>query len=600
MTGKMRIAVLGDFHLDPANPTITEMAMEDIRNSRPDLVVALGDFGADSVIGTPGGIAQSAAFLKKIGAPVRPILGNHDLQVESAGQAPHGGMEQALRTTFGLENSAGFMEFETFRLLFITTEAHPADICWQVQECYVSEAQFQGIQEGLSKRPGVPVIVFSHAPPLGCGLRTVHKIHVRSTNAYLDQNHDPFRIQALYRENPDIVLWFSGHYHLGHHHHDSRTNRYGVCFFHTQVHTRFGRDGTRQSRIIDIAPDQTSISTLDHVKREVAPLPDWSGGALSSLRKNNRDGETGSWPIIVGGGLANSPALLRVSEKRVLLNTAEGYLWDVDLQTLAVFGAVHWGCRIAALAVSATTAWWAWDGHVGYSDLESLARFARLPSFRPEEKSCFQLPEAVRCLASLEAGKALAVTRSHLWFLEPGKEPRIVRALEPDILPRKAGPVSGGVLVLTDDNRLLEFPLDSGQPKELASGVSDFQLSDSGTEVAARVANGLLFFSWEGQGVRKTRVDPMGENSGARESLTAVPGGGWLIAQGNRVRHLDGQIGLIGEISLPSLVTEILALSDNTFVTAAVEAGDDTRVILETQLMVPASDRLKPQPALHP
>lgn len=41
----MRIIILGDFHLTPSQPQIADMAMEDINQLHPDLIVPLGNHG---------------------------------------------------------------------------------------------------------------------------------------------------------------------------------------------------------------------------------------------------------------------------------------------------------------------------------------------------------------------------------------------------------------------------------------------------------------------------------------------------------------------------------------------------------------------------
>lgn len=41
----LRIVVLGDFYLDKIHIEMSRSAMNDVKESRPDLVVPLGDFG---------------------------------------------------------------------------------------------------------------------------------------------------------------------------------------------------------------------------------------------------------------------------------------------------------------------------------------------------------------------------------------------------------------------------------------------------------------------------------------------------------------------------------------------------------------------------
>ncbi|MDF2724470.1 MAG: hypothetical protein K0Q59_4145, partial [Paenibacillus sp.] len=143
----MRIVVVGDFHMNKRKPELSYLAMEDVRGISPDLVVPLGDFGTGSEIGSVKGLEEAYALLGAIGAPLRPILGNHDLQRESGPEGqPHGVMETALRQMYELESAYGFIEFERFRLMFASTEPQPKETCYQVQECYVTDAQFAVLQ----------------------------------------------------------------------------------------------------------------------------------------------------------------------------------------------------------------------------------------------------------------------------------------------------------------------------------------------------------------------------------------------------------------------------------------------------------------------
>ncbi len=79
----MRIVVLGDFHINERELQITEQAMQDVKACNPDLVIPLGDYGSNRIIGTVEGLQQAYSFLTQIQTPLRPILGNHDLEKES-------------------------------------------------------------------------------------------------------------------------------------------------------------------------------------------------------------------------------------------------------------------------------------------------------------------------------------------------------------------------------------------------------------------------------------------------------------------------------------------------------------------------------------
>ena len=411
----MRIVILGDFHLDAKTFSLTTDAMEDIRAAKPDLVVALGDFGEGRIIGTPAGILQAHDFLKKTGAPIRPILGNHDLQCESAGKAPSGEIETTLRKTFGIENSGGFMEFDTYRLLFITSEPQDPKTCLQVQECVVGDEQFAAIQEGLARRPGVPVVAFSHAPPLGSGLRTVHNTHLRATNAWLDHNHNPSRWKTFRDTHREITLWFSAHYHLGHDYPDSQSERDGVHFFNTQVHGICTRDGLRQSRVLDIAADgRASVSTLDHNTRQIVKPPHWSGPLR--VRPTPQPNEHSAQEISIGGGLCH---ILEVDATRVLAAMDDGFLWELDFDQGSAMGTLHMGCPLNAVALSGNHVWRAWENCLGISALDHPTRFVRAPNTTLEDQIHIRLPDKITALHPSGDGCVVAVTTSGAWRCAP-------------------------------------------------------------------------------------------------------------------------------------------------------------------------------------
>lgn len=463
------IAVLGDFHLKLEELELSRDAVDDIRREAPDLVVPLGDFGPGEEIGTTRGLERAWELLSRIGAPIHPILGNHDLQVETGQKQAPGTMERRLCELAGMEASCGFVEHDRFRLLFVTTEYQPEETCWSVQECYVSDRQFETIRRGLSERPGVPVIVFSHAPPIGARLKTHPRTHPRATNAYLEQNHDPFRWRALYREHPEIVVWFSAHYHLGHDHPDSHMEAFGTHFFHTQVHGTATRDGSRQSRFLEITPGRFAVSTIDHRTRRLRKPPDWVvEGGLDALVEAKRQ-----WsgpealcgvPIAIDGSAITH--VLPLPGRRVLVATKAGYLWEIDLPTGALMGSHHHGVTLDAVVLSGTNVWRAWGRSLAVGDLTSLTRFIRNGRDRPEDRVGWSLPGAIRSLLPWENGRVLALTGSGegkaggaLWEVDPAIATPTHRFELKEGEPLALSETEGGCLIRSDDGSLLFCPL---------------------------------------------------------------------------------------------------------------------------------------------
>jgi hypothetical protein len=66
----------------------------------------------------------------------------------------------------------------------------------------------------LAAHPGRPVVVFTHAPPIGSGLKVVQNVHVKNRCAWLNHSDRPQRFLALVEKYGNVRLWFSGHFHL--------------------------------------------------------------------------------------------------------------------------------------------------------------------------------------------------------------------------------------------------------------------------------------------------------------------------------------------------------------------------------------------------
>lgn len=63
------------------------------------------------------------------------------------------------------------------------------------------------------------VLVFTHAPPMGSGLRVVQNVHIKNGCAWLNHSSGEEERRVFLRlckENHCIKAWFSGHFHLSH------------------------------------------------------------------------------------------------------------------------------------------------------------------------------------------------------------------------------------------------------------------------------------------------------------------------------------------------------------------------------------------------
>ena len=62
-----------------------------------------------------------------------------------------------------------------------------------VHEVYIDEEQLAWFEALLAEAPQRPVVVFTHAPPQGCGLKVDNNVHVRNRCAWLNHSGEKGR-----------------------------------------------------------------------------------------------------------------------------------------------------------------------------------------------------------------------------------------------------------------------------------------------------------------------------------------------------------------------------------------------------------------------
>ncbi len=294
-----RLAVLGDLHLDEATRPAFDEAAAQLRRllleeegpsgSPPPApppaprLLQLGDLGASSFApGSTPCFEAARAFLDGgVGVPRALITGNHDL--ESPAFDLPGDVEGAASDAANLAAwRAAFAQPPTWsawmgpaRVLGLSTSTWRSNAA-SVHEVKVSPADLAWLEAELaSTPPSTPVIIASHAPPAGCGLRVVQDVHVRNRCAYL--NHaDPAAAAAFVRlveRHANICLWFSGHYHLSHQYSTSISVVNRCAFVQVGViGPKSSRDGYRQSRLLTGDGDGFQVWSVDHGASGVARL----------------------------------------------------------------------------------------------------------------------------------------------------------------------------------------------------------------------------------------------------------------------------------------------------------------------------------------
>ena len=268
------MAVLGDLHLPPedAVPEDFLKARDQLRRdmvaSAPGAahrVVQLGDLGAYDK-GFPGSAAcfrMAKSFIDSFEIPARLILGNHDL--EDAALDSDAENLAAWREAFGQSHywssKIGNVTFVGLSTVRFRSNEH------SVHEVHIDDEQIAFFERvlGDAGRDGSPVVVFTHAPILGSGLKAVQAVHVKNRCAWVNHSSNADHFISLVRRNPNVKLWFSGHFHLSQSYPDSISVVGGTAFVLTGViGGSMSRDGDRHSRVLRGDESGFEVLTMDH------------------------------------------------------------------------------------------------------------------------------------------------------------------------------------------------------------------------------------------------------------------------------------------------------------------------------------------------
>jgi len=294
------IAILGDLHLDPRK-------MEDYYTGRDHFkpilddaetrgvataLVSLGDLGESKSVrptetdelfaGTTECHELAADFLSSFGVPYEVIGGNHDLEGIDEFKTDEENLNAFLRI-----HQKPTMQFKrqiaekTLLVGLGSTVFRTAK--YTSHEVTIDDAQlkwFEDVVSSHSSEDGWKIFVFTHAPPIGSGLRVLQENHVVNGCCWLNHSggKSTTKFIELVRKHRCIKAWFSGHFHLGQDYQDSITfptiprelgpypNR-GSCVFAQTSVMRSGtsRDTRQQSRLLRGTKDGFEICTVNHV-----------------------------------------------------------------------------------------------------------------------------------------------------------------------------------------------------------------------------------------------------------------------------------------------------------------------------------------------
>mmetsp|Transcript_53029 Transcript_53029/g.120929 ORF Transcript_53029/g.120929 Transcript_53029/m.120929 type:complete len:484 (+) Transcript_53029:2-1453(+) len=271
------VAVLGDLHLDPTDMGLHEegraqiKALLDKEVTAQRHVVSLGDLGAYGIAGTTPVFELSKKYLRGFGQSFDLVTGNHDLEGMDEFDTDAENL-QAWMDTFGRDSPSFCTEIAHKILCVGLSTVRFRDTEYSSHEVFVDDKQIAWFQEVLERHPaskGWKILVFTHAPIMGSGLRTLQGVHVKNGCAWI--NHTDERTRGRFIElcnkHSAIKAWFSGHFHLSHDYPESIT----VGGEHHQAFVQVGvigeksqRDGRRQTRMVRGNAEGLKVYTVNH------------------------------------------------------------------------------------------------------------------------------------------------------------------------------------------------------------------------------------------------------------------------------------------------------------------------------------------------
>jgi hypothetical protein len=285
------LAILGDLHFDPRfmddHLEGREHMMKVLEDgNRPNsAVVSLGDLGESKPVfegtselfaGTTGCFELAREYLDGFKVPFEVIGGNHDLEGIDEFPTDLSNLEAYMRI-LGKPTPYFSREVAPKVLMVGLGSTVFRDSLYTSHEVCIDDAQLLWFEKTVTEHPaeqGWKIFVFSHAPPMGSGLRVLQENHVVNGCCWLNHSGGATtrKFIEIVRQNACIKAWFSGHFHLGQDYEDSITfpqgNNRGSCVFaQTSVMSRKStRDTRRQSRVVRGNKNGFQICTINHAK----------------------------------------------------------------------------------------------------------------------------------------------------------------------------------------------------------------------------------------------------------------------------------------------------------------------------------------------
>lgn len=325
----MRTVIVGDLQYN-GREDISHI-VNDIAELNADNVILLGDYGDCDNKNKAEEFECVAGQVRKLNVKnLIAILGNHDVQHEIMNLSDIGTAEKELSLQFGVKHTNAFLEFEELSIFCLGCECPPERNYYSDYECYISDNTLENLKKKLLETRDKPSIMVTHAPPACSGVINNPEVHLRASNAYLNQDHNYLVFNEIIKENPQIIAWFNGHYHMGYNHQGSISKYNNTYFFITGAPTSAARDGQHHSYIVDYKNNEFFISVYDHDSHKTIDCKN-----INSLEVKRKG-------YFVGCGKNAKDYIFEAHNGHVFLMTDNGFLWEIDAENNICLGTIHY------------------------------------------------------------------------------------------------------------------------------------------------------------------------------------------------------------------------------------------------------------------
>jgi hypothetical protein len=217
------VAVLGDLHLDPRYPEDHEKGrshflkvLEDGKRKNA-CVVSLGDLGESKSVdetkqlfaGTSACFKLAREYLDGFKVPFEVIGGNHDLEGIDEYPTDKANLE-AFSKAFDKPTPQFKRVIAHKTLLLGLGSTVFRDAVYTSHEVYIDDEQIEWFKKTVEECPaeeGWRIFVFSHAPPMGSGLRVLQENHVVNGCCWLNHSSRNTGVFIdIVRKNPCIKV----------------------------------------------------------------------------------------------------------------------------------------------------------------------------------------------------------------------------------------------------------------------------------------------------------------------------------------------------------------------------------------------------------